>query len=101
MTEKYEVKVTRQALEQMQEIRKAVVKNFLSYFWVDDENRKVQVIAVIYAKREQLEQLKKSNITDNESTNQKKIGAFFNMKKEASTPRMTGYSQVVQNSLLS
>lgn len=103
----YEVKVTRQALEQMQEIthyiahelcapdaaynlldementinsladmprrmslvdeepwrtegvRKALVKNFIIYFWVDDENVKVQVIAVIYEKRDQLEQLKR------------------------------------------
>lgn len=102
----YEVKVTRQALEQMQEIthyiahelcapdaaynlldementinsledmpgrmslvdeelwrtegvRKALVKNFIICFWVDDENVKVQVIAVIYDKRDQLEQLK-------------------------------------------
>lgn len=103
----YEVKVTRQALEQMQEIthyiahelcapdaaydlldemedtinaltdmpkrmplvdeepwrtegvRKALVKNFIIYFWVDDENVKVQVIAVIYEKRDQQEQLKR------------------------------------------
>lgn len=103
----YKVKVTRQALEQMQEIthyiahelctpdaaytlleementinslsdmpvrmslvdeepwrtegvRKALVKNFIIYFWVDDENAKVQVIAVIYEKRDQLEQLKR------------------------------------------
>lgn len=103
----YEVKVTRQALEQMQEIthyiahelcvldtaynlldemedtinslanmprkmslvdeepwrtegvRKALVKNFIIYFWVDDENVKVQVVAVIYEKRDQLEQLKR------------------------------------------
>lgn len=103
----YEVKVTRQALEQMKEIthyiahelcapdtaynlldementinsladmpermsladeepwrtqgvRKALVKNFIIYFWVDDENVKVQVIAVIYEKRDQLEQLKR------------------------------------------
>lgn len=107
MAEKYTVKVTNQALEQMQEImdyiaqelfapdaannlldemektinsladmpkgkalvdeepwrtegiRKAIVKNFLIYFWVDDEKRIVQVIAVIYEKRDQMEQLRK------------------------------------------
>ena len=40
-------------------IRKAVVKNFLIYFWVDDANKKVQVVAVIYEKRDQLKQLKR------------------------------------------
>lgn len=40
-------------------VRKIVVKNFLIYFWVDDENMWVQVTAVIYAKRNQLVQLAK------------------------------------------
>ena len=40
-------------------VRKIVVKNFLIYFWVDDENMRVQVTAVIYAKRNQLVQLAK------------------------------------------
>lgn len=40
-------------------VRKMVVKNFLIYFWVDDENMRVQVTAVIYAKRNQLVQLAK------------------------------------------
>ena len=109
MIEKYEVKITKQALEQMKEIvdyvahellvpdvannllnemeqainslanmpkrmllvdeepwrtqgiRKTIVKNFLIYFWVDDQNKKVQVIAVIYEKRDQLEQLRRIN----------------------------------------
>ena len=103
----YKVKVTRQALEQIQEIthyvahelgapdaaddlldemenminsladmpkrlslvdeepwrtegvRKALVKNFIIYFWIDEENVKVQVVAVIYEKRDQLDQLKR------------------------------------------
>ena len=101
----YEVRVTRQALEQMKEIvhyisndliapdaagnlldkmkaeitklssfpkkqalideepwrtdgvRKLVVNNFLIYYWVDDENNRVQVTAVIYSRREQIRQL--------------------------------------------
>lgn len=105
MGNEYEVKVTRQAMEQMREIvhyissdllspetadgfmdkmkeailelanfpkkhaliqeepwrsegiRRIVVKNFLIYFWVDDENNKVQVTAVIYNKRDQIRQL--------------------------------------------
>lgn len=39
-------------------VRKIVVNNFLVYYWIDIEEMKVQVIAVIYAKRNQLEQLK-------------------------------------------
>ena len=101
----YEVRVTRQALEQMKEIvhyisndlmapdaadnlldkmkaeftklssfpkkhalideepwrtegvREIVVKNFLIYYWVDDENNRVQVTAVIYSRRDQIRQL--------------------------------------------
>ena len=106
MGNEYEVKVTRQALEQMRAIvhyisydliapeaaenllndlksaimklavlpkkhslideepwrsegvRKIVVKNFLVYYWVDDEYNRVQVTAVIYSKRDQIKQLK-------------------------------------------
>ena len=106
MGNKYEIKVTRQALEQMREIahyisydlmapkaadnllddlkasilklsvlpkkyplieeepwrsegvRKIVVKNFLLYYWIDEEYNKVQVTAVIYSKRDQIKQLK-------------------------------------------
>ena len=32
-------------------VRKIVVKNFLIYYWVDDENNRVQVTAVIYSRR--------------------------------------------------
>ena len=101
----YEVRVTRQALEQMKEIvhyisndlmapdaadnlldkmkaeitklssfpkkyalideepwrtdgvRKLVVNNFLIYYWVDDENNRVQVTTVIYSRRDQIRQL--------------------------------------------
>lgn len=38
-------------------VRKIVVKNFLVYYWVDDESNKVQVTAVIYNKRDQIKQL--------------------------------------------
>ena len=106
MNNEYEVKVTRQALEQMREIvhyisydlmspaaadklesaikklaifpkrhsliqeepwksegiRKIIVSNFLVYFWVDDECSKVQVTAVIYNKRDQINQLSDLNM---------------------------------------
>lgn len=38
-------------------VRKIVVKNFLIYYWVDDENNRVQVTAVIFSRREQTKQL--------------------------------------------
>lgn len=40
-------------------IRKLVVHNFLVYYWINEMDYKVQVISVIYDKRDQLEQLKK------------------------------------------
>ena len=107
MSSTYEVKITKQALEQMEEIvsyiseelcapdaarnllmileeriselssmpkraalieeepwksqgiRKIIVNNFLVYFWIDEIHEKVQVIAVIYHKMDQAEQLNK------------------------------------------
>ena len=38
-------------------VRKIIVNNFLIYYWVDEENLKVQVIAVIYNRRDQLRAL--------------------------------------------
>ena len=40
-----------------QGVRKFPVKNFLVYYWIDEDNKLVNVIAVIYAKRDQLRQL--------------------------------------------
>lgn len=40
-------------------VRKIIVKNFLIYFWIDEPNRKVQVIGVIYGRRDQVSQLAK------------------------------------------
>ncbi len=39
-------------------VRKIIVKNFLVYYWIDDEGNKVYVTAVIYNKRDQIKQLK-------------------------------------------
>ncbi|WP_042356936.1 type II toxin-antitoxin system RelE/ParE family toxin [Bacillus rubiinfantis] len=38
-------------------IRKMPVKNFLVYFWIDEDHLKVQVTAVVYGKRDQIRQL--------------------------------------------
>lgn len=43
-------------------VRKIVVKNFLIYYWVDDENNRVQVTAVIYSRRDQIRQLSNMEI---------------------------------------
>lgn len=40
-----------------QGIHKMVVKNFLVYFWIDDDNLCVWVTAVVYGKRDQRQQL--------------------------------------------
>ena len=37
--------------------RKIRVKNYYVYYWIDEINRKVQITAVIYVKREQVRQL--------------------------------------------
>ncbi len=38
-------------------IHRLPIKNFLVYFWIDENNTKVQITAVIYEKRDQLRQL--------------------------------------------
>ncbi len=57
MDKTYIVKATSQAEEQIQEIHRLPVKNFLVYFWIDEDKMKVQITAVIYGKRDQLRQL--------------------------------------------
>lgn len=45
-----------------EEIHRLVVENFLVYYWINKPEKKVQITAVIYAKRNQIEQLKDMNI---------------------------------------
>lgn len=40
-------------------IRRFPIKNFFVYLWIDENNTRVQITAVIYAKRDQLHQLSK------------------------------------------
>lgn len=42
-----------------QGVRKILVKNYYIYFWVDEENQSVFILAVIYSKRSQKQQLRK------------------------------------------
>lgn len=39
--------------------RKLKVKNYYIYFWIDDSKKEIQIIAVIYVKRDQMKQLEK------------------------------------------
>lgn len=39
------------------DIHRLPVKNFLVYFWIDEDHLKVQITAIIYSKRDQLHQL--------------------------------------------
>ena len=43
-------------------VRKIIVKNFFIYYWVDDKNSRVQIIAVIYSRRDQIKQLAEVDI---------------------------------------
>ena len=40
-----------------QDVHKLTVKNYLVYFWVDEEAKKVQVFGIIYGRRDQRHQL--------------------------------------------
>lgn len=45
-------------------VRKTRVKHFLIYFWIDVENAAVQIMGVVYERRDQKKFLKKMNLTD-------------------------------------
>ena len=38
-------------------VRRTRVKNYYVYFWIDEENKRVQIIGVIYVKRDQAKRL--------------------------------------------
>ncbi|MBR6513970.1 MAG: type II toxin-antitoxin system RelE/ParE family toxin [Clostridia bacterium] len=41
-----------------QGIRKTTVKNFIVYYWIDDDNSTVWVTAVVYGRRDQISALR-------------------------------------------
>lgn len=43
-------------------VHKMSVKNFLVYFWVNEEPKEVHITAVIYGRRDQLEQLRQMDM---------------------------------------
>ena len=46
--------------------RKIRVKNYYVYFWINEEKKQVQIIAVIYVKRDQIRQLEKMALENEE-----------------------------------
>lgn len=56
------VALTEEELWRSTGIHKIPVKNFLVYFWIDKENSKVQVTAIIYSRRDQIKQLSQMDI---------------------------------------
>lgn len=57
--EPYRIKTIDEEPWGSQGIRKTRVKNYYIYFWIDEDNKRVYVTAVIYVGRDQKEQLKK------------------------------------------
>ena len=51
-----------------QGIHKMVVKNFLVYFWIDTDNLRVWVTAVVYGRRNQMQQLEQMSSNREPST---------------------------------
>lgn len=43
-------------------VHKMPVKNFIVYFWINEELKEVHIIAVVYGRRDQLEQLRQLDI---------------------------------------
>ena len=43
-------------------IRRSQVKNFYIYFWIDEAQKKVQIIGVVYVKRDQSRQLEQMDM---------------------------------------
>lgn len=52
------IKLTEEEPWRTDGIHRMRVANFYVYFWIDEDNRKVQVIAVIFVARDQTAQLK-------------------------------------------
>lgn len=45
-----------------QGVRKVIVKNFVIYYWINEEQKAVHITAVVYGKRDQLKQLGKMEL---------------------------------------
>ncbi len=56
------IKLTEEEPWRSEGIHQMRVKNYYVYFWIDEENAKVQVTAVIYVARDQVKQLELMDI---------------------------------------
>lgn len=45
-----------------QGVRKIIIKNFIMYYWIDEEQRIVHITTVVYGKRNQLKELSKMEL---------------------------------------
>ncbi len=53
----FRIKLTEEEPWRTEGIHQMRVKNYYVYFWIDEENYEVQIIAVIYVARDQMTQL--------------------------------------------
>lgn len=53
----YRAPLTKEKPWHSQGVHTLTVKNFLVYFWVDEEAKKVQVMGIVYGRRDQRHQL--------------------------------------------
>jgi toxin ParE1/3/4 len=53
----YRAPLTKEEPWHSQGVHALTVKNFLVYFWVDEEAKKVQVMGIVYGRRDQRHQL--------------------------------------------
>lgn len=53
----YRAPLTEEEPWHSQGVHALTVKNFLIYFWVDEEAKKVQVMGIVYGRRDQRHQL--------------------------------------------
>lgn len=56
-----------------QGIRRKRAKNFYIYFWIDEEQKKVQIIGVVYVRRDQSKQLDLMSMNDGTSVLHEKL----------------------------
>ena len=86
-----------------QNIRKLLCRNFLIYFWPDLDSHRVQILAVLYGRRDQLNQLRnlKMNLQyPQKGPNRAEIsgsGLYFHQMVQASLLKSADTSSVVSS----
>ena len=60
----FRIRLTPEEPWKSQGIRRTKVKNYYIYFWIDEEQKKVQIIGVIYVRRDQSRQIELLDMED-------------------------------------